>query len=128
MVSIAAIAGLALAFICVAFIKIGRLDEGRECRVQPRADLPVIGVQIICGDCSGEDVLPIKTYMDRRGRCETCGSKSYILASRRGSEMNRRRAAALQCRPVVDRSAGQEPAKSGRLLAFRTSAGYRRAN
>jgi len=128
MVSLAVSAGLVMAFLCIARAKNGKLIGGTEYLVQPRAVLPVLGVQIICGDCSGLEVQPIKTYMDHRGRCENCGSKSYMLASRRGSEMNLRRAAALISSRDADRSAGQEAAKSGRVLAFRTSAGYRRAN
>jgi hypothetical protein len=128
MVSIAARAALALTLICIARIKTKMLNGASECRVHPRAGLPLIGVQIICGDCSGDGVQPIKTHMDRHGRCETCGGKSYMLASRRGAEMNQKRAAALPGGPSISRPTGQEPAKSGQLLAFRTTAGRRRAN
>lgn len=48
---------------------------------QPRPGLLTIGVQIICGDCSGEDSHPIKTYMNRYGSCSQCGGGSYLLAS-----------------------------------------------
>src|SRR6266545_8389411 len=48
---------------------------------QPRPDLLTIGVQIICGDCSGEDHQPMKTYMNRYGSCSQCGGTSYLLAS-----------------------------------------------
>lgn len=48
---------------------------------QPRAALLTIGVQIICGDCSGEDEHPIKTYINRYGSCSRCGGNSYLLAS-----------------------------------------------
>src|SRR5262245_60819202 len=41
-------------------------------------------VQIICGDCSGEGIRPVKTFMDRHGQCERCGGASYVLASERG--------------------------------------------
>ena len=48
---------------------------------QPRHALLTIGVQIICGDCSGENEHPIKTYMNRSGSCSQCGGASYLLAS-----------------------------------------------
>ncbi|HVG18401.1 MAG TPA: hypothetical protein VNI02_05060 [Blastocatellia bacterium] len=48
-----------------------------------RSELVTTGIQIICGDCSGEDDLPIKTYIDRFGNCSQCGGHSYILASNR---------------------------------------------
>lgn len=51
--------------------------------VQPRASLPMIGIQIICGDCGGDEDRPLKTYMDRFGNCSQCGGKSYVLASNR---------------------------------------------
>jgi hypothetical protein len=48
---------------------------------QPRPSLLAIGVQIICGDCSGDTDHPIKTYMNRYGTCSQCGGTSYLLAS-----------------------------------------------
>ena len=48
---------------------------------QPRPGLLTLGVQIICGDCSGEDGHPTKTYMNRYGCCSQCGGASYLLAS-----------------------------------------------
>jgi hypothetical protein len=40
-----------------------------------------IGIQIICGDCSGDADRPIKTYLDLHGNCARCGGRSYMLAS-----------------------------------------------
>ena len=48
---------------------------------QPRPSLLTVGVQIICGDCSGEEGQPIKTYINRHGSCSQCGGNSYLLAS-----------------------------------------------
>jgi hypothetical protein len=50
---------------------------------EPRADMLMVGVQIICGDCSGEAESPVKTYLDRSGNCAECGGQSYMLASSR---------------------------------------------
>ena len=50
--------------------------------VEPRSAILSIGVQIICGDCSGDGDRPIKTYLSRTGNCFRCGGRSYILASR----------------------------------------------
>jgi len=43
-----------------------------------------VGVQIICGDCSGDSITPIKTYLDRTGNCSQCGGHSFLLASSLG--------------------------------------------
>lgn len=48
---------------------------------QPRPALLTIGVQIICGDCSGEGEHAVKTYLNRYGSCSQCGGNSYLLAS-----------------------------------------------
>jgi hypothetical protein len=40
-----------------------------------------LGVQIICGDCSGESYRPNRTYLDLNGHCARCGGSSYLLAS-----------------------------------------------
>ena len=50
---------------------------------EPRAQTLTIGVQIICGDCSGDAESPIKTYLNRVGDCAQCGGRSYMLASNR---------------------------------------------
>ena len=55
--------------------------QRKEQLVEPRAPIPVLGIQIICGDCSGEQRTPIKTYLDRYGCCSHCGGHSYVLAS-----------------------------------------------
>ena len=58
----------------------GRITDSAQLD-QPRPALLTIGVQIICGDCSGEDERPIKTYINRYGLCSQCGGASYLLAS-----------------------------------------------
>ena len=52
---------------------------------ESRALIQTIGVQIICGDCSGDDDFPQKTYLSQEGLCGQCGGRSYILASARFS-------------------------------------------
>ncbi len=45
--------------------------------------LPVIlPTEIICGDCSGDAKLPIRTNITNDCRCAVCGGRSYVLASR----------------------------------------------
>src|SRR5215467_9042517 len=46
-----------------------------------RTPLIKVGVQIICGDCSGDSEKPKRTCLDLFGRCEDCGGTSYVLAS-----------------------------------------------
>lgn len=50
-----------------------------------RPTLHYSAIAIICGNCSGEQAIPVKTFMNRHGSCETCGGESYILASHRGA-------------------------------------------
>ena len=50
-----------------------------------RATLHYSAIAIICGNCSGEERIPLKTFMNRHGACEVCGGDSYILASHRGA-------------------------------------------
>lgn len=49
--------------------------------LEPRAGLPALGVQIVCGDCSGDGISPRRTYLNRLGNCSECGGHSYVLAS-----------------------------------------------
>jgi hypothetical protein len=120
------------AVVALTFVRVFRIKRDRSTRhrylSQSCPQLSVMGVQIICANCSGDELLPVKTYMDRRGACQTCGGKSYMLASKRGSELNQKRPDALPDIPAITRPSGQEPAKSGRLLAFRTTAAHRQAN
>ena len=76
-ISVATLIALGLA--CVVLMK-SRVTDSAQLD-QPRPALLTIGVQIICGDCSGEDEHPIKTYLNRYGSCSQCGGKSYLLAS-----------------------------------------------
>lgn len=50
---------------------------------EPRSVIVTAGIQIICGDCAGEEDLPKKTYLDSFGNCSQCGGHSYILAANR---------------------------------------------
>ena len=62
-----------------------QMARKRERFVVPdKPSLHFSAVQIICGDCGGEGIIPVKTFMDRHGHCERCGGGSYILASDRG--------------------------------------------
>src|SRR5262249_23750256 len=125
----ATVATLAVAAIWIARVGIGRSRRSGQHLKDLRVGLPSMGVQIICGDCSGQGLHPIKTYMDRWGSCETCGGNSYMLASRRGSELDHKRRTVGRGQSWDDRKAtGKESEKSGRLLAFGTSAGRRSAN
>ncbi len=49
--------------------------------VEPLVASPTMGIQIICGNCSGEGERPIRTFLNRYGDCERCGGHSYVLAS-----------------------------------------------
>jgi hypothetical protein len=48
---------------------------------EPRGSLPMMGIQIVCGNCAGDELRPRRTYLDRFGSCSQCGGQSYLLAS-----------------------------------------------
>jgi hypothetical protein len=48
---------------------------------EPRNLIKLVGVQIICGDCAGEEDVPAKTYLTAQDKCSRCGGNSYVLAS-----------------------------------------------
>jgi hypothetical protein len=48
---------------------------------EPRDSMLTVGIQIICGDCSGENEIAFRTFLGHSGRCERCGGSSYVLAS-----------------------------------------------
>jgi hypothetical protein len=60
-------------------IRTGRSDP--EQLIEPRVPVTLIGIQIICGDCAGEDDRPRRTYLDQFGNCSQCGGHSFVLAS-----------------------------------------------
>lgn len=69
--------GLALSYVYLKDREINpRLSEVHSA-------VPVVGVQIICGNCAGDAGFPRKTYVDKSGCCSECGSHSYILAAKR---------------------------------------------
>jgi len=79
MLTIMVATAFALGLAC-AFLMTFRTTDPAQLR-QSRAELLRVGVQIICGNCSGDDDHPVKTYMDRSGSCTQCGGNSYLLAS-----------------------------------------------
>jgi|SRR6185503_8103398 hypothetical protein len=99
---------IALSLACLVLIKSRAADSAQL--EQPRPGLLKVGVQIICGDCSGENDLPIKTYLNRYGSCSECGGTSYLLAS--AVAMN-----ALMSRAMRMRGA-QVASSNGRVLPF----------
>ncbi len=79
-----------------------RLDEAR-------GSLLMVGVQIICGNCSGDGESPNRTYLDRYGNCAECGGHSYLLAS----------SLALNSAPLrTARLVQGHAASNGRVLPF----------
>ena len=48
---------------------------------EPRGLMPTMGIQIVCGNCAGDELRPKRTYLDRAGNCSQCGGHSYLLAS-----------------------------------------------
>jgi hypothetical protein len=77
---IISVVAVLLAIGLTAFIIRREPGDGKQLR-SGRAPLIKVGVQIICGDCSGDSEKPRRTCLDIFGRCEDCGGRSYVLAS-----------------------------------------------
>ena len=79
MLTIIVAATIALSLACIVLLKTRTTSP--EQLSQPRPAILMMGVQIICGDCSGDTLQPVKTYLDQFGTCSQCGGRSYVLAS-----------------------------------------------
>jgi len=79
MLTIIAAITVALTLACIVLMK-GRNADPSQLN-EPRTALLTIGVQIVCGNCSGEGEHAIRTYLDRGGNCSQCGGRSYVLAT-----------------------------------------------
>jgi hypothetical protein len=84
----AAIAGMASA--ALFLLKTRTQDSGQL--HNPRPQIPTMGVQIVCGNCSGDNLIAVKTFLDHEGNCEVCGGHSFVLASALASSMLQQRA------------------------------------
>ena len=71
-----------ISLIALAYILTRAQSNPRATLLEPRGEMLTLAVQIVCGDCSGDEARPIKSYLDRHGRCAHCGGSSYALASR----------------------------------------------
>jgi hypothetical protein len=98
---------IALAF-SLYVLKIQKTDPSQL--REPRGALMTVGIQIICGDCSGDDERPVKTYLDRFGNCGHCGGHSYELAANRAVYAQHLRTARL--------AEYENTANPGRVLPF----------
>jgi hypothetical protein len=63
------------------FILLRRFNSYSINLAEPRNLIKLVGVQIICGDCAGEDEVPAKTFLNAQDKCARCGGNSYVLAS-----------------------------------------------
>src|ERR1044071_1356740 len=90
------------------FLVKGRKEDPSQLRMS-RPQIPTLGVQIVCGNCSGDNVIAHKTYLDFNGNCHECGGHSYILASTMAMQMLHLRA---------QRNAEQTATASRRVIPF----------
>lgn len=79
MITILVLAAIALGLACLMLIQCRTSDPDQL--FQRRAEPLMMPVQIICGDCAGNGRRPVRTNLDRTGRCAQCGGRSYLLAS-----------------------------------------------
>ncbi|MCI0487652.1 MAG: hypothetical protein L0229_13755 [Blastocatellia bacterium] len=86
------------------------MKTGQPQLIGPRTSLVEMGVQIICGDCSGDNAMPVKTFLNRSGNCDRCGGRSYVLASELALRL-------LHRRPLEPTQLHSVPNKS-RVLPF----------
>lgn len=78
MLTITATVIIALVIVSVV-LRSHRTDESQL--TEPRVSVPMFGIQIVCGNCAGDELRPRRTYLDRLGNCSQCGGQSYLLAS-----------------------------------------------
>jgi hypothetical protein len=62
------------------FLLKGQKEDPSQLRAA-RPQIATLGVQIICGNCSGDNIIAHKTFLDQNGNCHECGGHSYLLAS-----------------------------------------------
>ncbi|MCI0485417.1 MAG: hypothetical protein L0229_02340 [Blastocatellia bacterium] len=98
MVSISLAIGFAVIVACLVLIS-RKVDRAQLTGL--RASSPLLKVQIVCGDCAGEEGRPRRTFADRRGRCEECGGDSYVLASISFARAQRRASGGLPGQSAV---------------------------
>ncbi len=73
---------LLLFIILLAFLKIKQREALQVRRQQERqAFTRSLPVQIVCGDCMGDEMSPRRTFLGMYERCSRCGGNSYVLAS-----------------------------------------------
>lgn len=108
MLTIMVAAAFTLGLACAFLMRFRTADPAQL--QQSRAALLTVGVQIICGNCSGDEDHPVKTYMDRSGSCAKCGGTSYLLASALAANSVMLREARLRDRQIA--------ASHGRVIPF----------
>ena len=48
-----------------------------------RASVPTVTrTQIVCGDCAGDGLFPVKTLMTSIGTCSRCAGQNFVLAAK----------------------------------------------
>jgi len=72
---------IALALILASVVLVKSRTDDPDQLFERRPPVLMMGVQIICGDCSGENHRAKRTYLDLNGHCAQCGGSSYVLAS-----------------------------------------------
>ena len=71
-----------LIIILLAFLMVKWREELQVRRWQERqAFTRSLPVQIVCGDCMGDEMSPRRTFLGMYERCSRCGGNSYVLAS-----------------------------------------------
>lgn len=118
MLIIISAAALALAFALIVLLL--QTQKTHTARVEEtHGAMLMVGVQIICGDCSGDEESPVRTYVDNYGNCTQCGGHSYQLAA--SVALN---SAALRAARLVQANSA---AAGSRVLPFETRARASRA-
>jgi hypothetical protein len=70
-----------LVLLTVTILTYRKYREATMQLFEPRGLVKTAPVQIICGDCSGENDTPVRTFLSDHGNCLKCGGYSYVLAS-----------------------------------------------
>ena len=58
-------------------------------QVSKRAVPSITRIQIVCGDCGGDALFPLKTLLTSDGQCSRCAGRNYVLAAKISGALTR---------------------------------------
>ena len=112
MLALTTVAIIVLVLTTVA-MRSGKTDPAQL--IERRVPVTLVGIQIICGDCSGDEERPRRTYLDAFGNCAQCGGHSFVLASSVAAQWMRTRQMGLESARASSKVLPFSPALSRKI-------------